>query len=106
MPELCSGIVLLHFCGRDSNYGHCASAYLGRLAQRTRSPTEIALPESIAKDDHVVLALINTKFGDTYWPGEDPIGKRFRGVSRDTQWMTVVGVVPDLQVEGPNVTGD
>jgi predicted permease len=45
------------------------------------------------------LAVVNESFAAKTWPGEDPLGKRLRVVrERVAQpWLTVVGVVPDIQ---------
>ncbi len=47
-------------------------------------------------------ALINETMARRYWPGEDPIGKRFAGGhgSDHGPWITVVGVVRDLRPGG------
>jgi putative ABC transport system permease protein len=44
------------------------------------------------------VAIVNQRMAERYWPGEDPIGKRFRceeGPEDERQWRTVVGVVGD-----------
>jgi putative ABC transport system permease protein len=43
-------------------------------------------------------AVVNERFAAEFWPGESPLGKRFRLLDEDTSstWMTVVGVVPDI----------
>ena len=48
------------------------------------------------------VALVNETMASRYWPGEDPLGKRFapgRG-SHHEPWITVVGVVRDLRPGG------
>jgi predicted permease len=47
--------------------------------------------------DRAWVAVVSASFVERYWPGEDPIGKRFghRGQTR-----TVVGVVGDVKVRG------
>src|SRR6516164_6858452 len=42
-----------------------------------------------------------------YWPGEDPIGKRLRGMDprgpnggKNDDWLTVVGLVRDMRAAG------
>ena len=45
------------------------------------------------------VAIINETMARAYWPGADPIGKRFR--FRDsTPWLTVVGVTGDMRRQG------
>lgn len=41
------------------------------------------------------VAIIDETMAKTYWPGEDPIGKRVRrgGAQSQRPWMTIVGVV-------------
>ncbi len=49
------------------------------------------------------IAIVNTIFANKYWPDQNPIGKRFK-VRRPAErpWLTVVGVAPDLTMEGLN----
>jgi putative ABC transport system permease protein len=44
------------------------------------------------------VAIVNRLFASTYWPGEDPLGKRFRLFDGDTPepWRTVVGVASNI----------
>lgn len=35
-----------------------------------------------------------------FWPDGDPLGRRFRSNQTAEEWVTVVGVVPDLQMQG------
>jgi putative ABC transport system permease protein len=44
------------------------------------------------------LAIVNQRFADKFWPGEDPLGKRLRLFDGNTQpaWRTVVGVVSNI----------
>ena len=49
------------------------------------------------------VAIVNREFADRYFPGEDPLGHRFRqAVPADSQaepkpWLRIVGVSPSLQ---------
>jgi predicted permease len=48
----------------------------------------------------VRVTLVNRAMAERFWPGEDPIGKRFIAKSmewRDTPWLTVVGVVGNVR---------
>ena len=48
------------------------------------------------------VILVNQRFVERFFPGEDPIGRRIKeGTSESQQdWKTIVGVVPDLRMEG------
>ena len=48
------------------------------------------------------VAVVNESFVRRHFPDGDPIGRRIREGARDTtrQWLTVVGVVPDLHMQG------
>ncbi|HVZ63323.1 MAG TPA: ABC transporter permease [Lacunisphaera sp.] len=45
-------------------------------------------------------ALVNESFAKKFWPGQDPLGRRFRSNQTQEKWVTVVGVVPDLHMQG------
>jgi predicted permease len=47
-----------------------------------------------------LVAVVNRKMAERYWPGQDPIGKRLRrGLPEtSTPWMTVVGEVDDVKL--------
>jgi putative ABC transport system permease protein len=48
------------------------------------------------------VAIVNASFARTFFPDTDPLGRRFRkgrGIMAN-EWLTVVGVVPDLLMEG------
>ena len=53
------------------------------------------------------VVIVDETLARTFWPGEDPIGKRVflpgvrnvLQVSDNTRWLTVVGVVPELLLE-------
>src|SRR5258705_2781349 len=47
-----------------------------------------------------LVAIVNRKLGERYWPGQDPIGKQLRrGLPEtSTPWMTVVGEVDDVKL--------
>ncbi len=48
------------------------------------------------------VAIVNRSFVARHFPGEDPLGKRIRqGGSEDEEpWRTIVGVVPDMHLQG------
>jgi predicted permease len=51
-----------------------------------------------------LVVMVNRKFAERYWPGQDPIGKRMRiGIQEmQTPWMTVVGEVADVKLGSPD----
>ena len=53
-------------------------------------------------DNSPRVAIINDTTARTYWPHDDPLGKRFKfgGPDSDGPWLTVVGVVGDTRRAG------
>lgn len=52
-----------------------------------------------------LVAIVPQKVAQRYWPGADPIGKRIRMDSQDTNkapWITIVGEVPDVKDGSPD----
>jgi putative ABC transport system permease protein len=49
------------------------------------------------------VALINETMARTYWPGQDPIGRRIRQGSPTRPWISVVGIVGDVRHNGLEV---
>jgi predicted permease len=49
------------------------------------------------------VAIVNKTMAREFWPGENPIGKRFKPSSPDSKdpWIEIVGVVSDLKQMGP-----
>lgn len=45
-------------------------------------------------------AVVNESFARQFWPEGEPLGRRFRSNQTREHWVTVVGVVPDLQMQG------
>ncbi|HKI03260.1 MAG TPA: ABC transporter permease [Thermoanaerobaculia bacterium] len=50
------------------------------------------------------VIIVNKSFAAKIWPGQDPLGKRIRLKEEPDEenppWRTVIGVMPDLQMEG------
>jgi predicted permease len=71
-------------------------AYFGTLGValvRGRNFTGVDTPESPK------VAVVNESFVKTYWPGQDPVGRRFRLRTGDGPEYQVVGVVADYKVD-------
>jgi len=47
------------------------------------------------------VAIVNQPFADRFFPGTDPIGRRFKEGTSDSAvtWITIVGVVPDMRLD-------
>jgi predicted permease len=45
------------------------------------------------------VAVINEAMGRTFWPNDDPIGKRVRLSTRSPAWTTIVGIVENTRSE-------
>jgi len=89
--------------GRESDFGKDGGPEVERS---TVSPSyfrvmDVPLVEGrllTDSDAEAPVAVINQTFARVGWPGQSPLGKRFRS---DTRWFTVVGVVGDVRQWGP-----
>jgi putative ABC transport system permease protein len=54
------------------------------------------------QDSSDTVALISESFARSGWPGQDPVGKRFKFLSDSSEkpWIVVAGVVGDVTCEG------
>lgn len=60
------------------------------------------------KADSQLVTIVPQKLAQHYWPGKDPIGKRLRIDSQDTNkapWITIVGEVADVKEGSPDAAG-
>ena len=64
------------------------------LAGREFTPADTAASQRVA--------IVNASFARTHYPNVDPIGHRLRRLERGAgePWLTIVGVAPDLLMEG------
>jgi len=46
------------------------------------------------------VVVVNESMARTFWPGQEPLGRRFRMGSKGRPWLTVVGVVGDVRHNG------
>jgi putative ABC transport system permease protein len=91
----------------------------GDLARRAELPVNFATPdyfqtmgipirkgrafdERDSTEGPNPLVIVNESMARSYWPGEDPIGKRFKfdDPSFKSSWFTVVGVTGDIRRNG------
>ncbi len=54
------------------------------------------------QEQNAQIAIVNESFARRFFPGEDPLGKRFKegGPEGKDAWITIVGVVGDMQRHG------
>ncbi|HEX8813321.1 MAG TPA: ABC transporter permease, partial [Terracidiphilus sp.] len=54
--------------------------------------------------DTQLVAIVNHKLAEHYWPGSDPLGKRIRLGTPEVQtpWLTIVGEVADVKESSPD----
>ena len=50
-------------------------------------------------DNTPQVAVINQAMAQTYWPNEDPLGKRFKAVKAGAPWITVVGEIANARTQ-------
>jgi predicted permease len=67
---------------------------LEALGERIVRGRGLTADDTIGRED---VALINEAMAAKYWPGQDPIGRRFRMGNPQRPWITVVGVVGDVR---------
>jgi len=63
---------------------------------------------ALSRDDdasHPDVVVVNEAFARRFWPGENPLGKRFAFLAERLQLTTVVGVVADVR-HNPNTGSD
>jgi putative ABC transport system permease protein len=66
----------------------------GMREPRGRTFTDAEVFDSTAR-----VAIINQAMADRFWPNQDPLGRRFSsGLGAETEWLTVVGVVPTVKL--------
>jgi putative ABC transport system permease protein len=72
-----------------------AGEYLQALCIPLLRGRPLTAAETMDTSGH--LALIGATAARHFWPGADPLGKRFRLTGGDSVWHTVVGIVADIR---------
>ena len=94
----------------EDDYSNCGQNFISRTYFGTiRAPIlrgRDFLPTDLP--DRPLVGIVNNSFAEKEWPGEDSLGKRFRrptsyfgrNIEKEEDWITVIGVVPDLHFRG------
>jgi predicted permease len=82
--------------------GPCDDSIAGPFFETAGIPLEKGrLFSDQDRNDSLPVAIINEAMARTYWPNEDPIGKRFRyPTQQSSPWITIVGVTGDMRRQG------
>jgi putative ABC transport system permease protein len=89
--------------GRTFDEGRAPTLHYAGVAGRWPETFDLRLIGGRTFHEHELagtapVALVNRRLADTFWPGADPIGRRFRVAEIDAgPWFTVIGVVPDIR---------
>jgi len=57
---------------------------------------------ALDRTGNLYVAMINESFAHTHFPGKDPLGRKIKKGRADSKapWLTIVGLVPDMMMEG------
>jgi predicted permease len=89
--------------GRAFEDGREPTVHYAGVAGRWPETFDLRLLAGRSFHDHelqgtAAVALVNARLADTFWPGESPIGRRFRLAGEaSSPWLTVIGVVPNIR---------
>lgn len=90
--------------GEDRDHPQVAMAYITPGFFETFAVDLLSGRDFEVQDDmdSEPVAIVNQSFAQRLFPGEDPIGRQFRQGASDSEepWRTIVGVAPDLYMEG------
>jgi putative ABC transport system permease protein len=81
LPEGQPGIFTV---ANDVEENYFATTGIPLLAGRSFSAADTA--------DSQPVAIVNERFARHYWPGQNPLGRRFRVTNQKTGWITIVGI--------------
>lgn len=108
LPAAGNGTIPVQIEGKayaqDSDYplareGIVTPGYFDTFQTRIRSGREFTTADTAVGQP---VAIINESFARTHYPGIDPIGRQMKRIRPGAKepWLTIVGVVPDLLMEG------
>ena len=82
---------------RDISFITATPHFLSTLGLRVRQGRDFA-----EDDSNRAVTIVNEAMATHVWPGESPIGRRFRLIAPTgwPEWITVIGVAPDIHLYG------
>jgi putative ABC transport system permease protein len=89
--------------GRSFEKGNEPEVHYAGVAGRWPETFDLRLVSGRTFHDHELasaapVALVNAKLAATFWPGANPLGRRFRlAEDASNPWLSVIGVVPDIR---------
>ncbi len=81
----------------DANNRTISAGYMETMGMTLR---EGRFFDSRDDADGAPVGIINETMARVYWPGVDPLGRRFRYDGPKSPWRTIVGIVADTRVMG------
>ena len=75
-------------------YREVSAGYFDAIGMQLRRGRDFAPREAAPS------VIVNETFVRTYFPSEDPIGRRIRFGGPQAQWFTIIGIVGDARVRG------
>jgi putative ABC transport system permease protein len=108
LPAAGNGAIAVQIAGKaysqDSDYplareGIVTPGYFETFQTAVTTGREFTTADTVTGQR---VAIINESFARDHYPGQDPLGRQFRRIRPGSQepWLTIVGVVPDLLMEG------
>ncbi len=86
----------------DANHRVISANYLQTVGVRLRAGRFFQDSDG---PDRPPVAIINESMASQYWPGQDPLGHRFRLEDAGKVWIAIVGVVDDVRQMALDVNG-
>ncbi|HEX4228425.1 MAG TPA: ABC transporter permease [Bryobacteraceae bacterium] len=86
----------------DANHRVISANYLQTLSVRLRAGRFFRYSDGPGQPP---VAIVNKAMARQYWPGQDPLGRRFQLDQPKAPWITIVGIVDDVRQMGLDING-
>jgi predicted permease len=86
-----------------SEYNVAMPGFVGTLRMRLQKGRDFEVADG---PDAPMVAIVDDRLVEQYWPGEDPIGKRISSNGDEGPWASIVGVVAHVYRSGPRSEGE